>query len=264
MHLGNALCSKKLFKRELIDRYKDAKDVYFVDMGDCLDLIVAQTGDRRFKASMMDPRYVGVDNPIDLMIDDYIELVRPISDRLLCIVDSNHHLSITERTGTDPTKRICYNLWPGQAEERMLGYSGFLVLKFNYEGQPVKSARTRTFVFSLCHGFGTGGKTEGGFLTTLGHDMSFYDCDVAVYAHNHRLAGHDRVMIGVDGQYKKIISKKRVLLNTGTFLKSFTDDTSTSYAEKARFKPNELGYMELSIRFHRNGEEIYWTKRAFL
>jgi hypothetical protein len=245
----------------VIDRYKSDKNTFFVDMGDGMDMIVAQTSDRRFKASQIDQRYVGVDNPIDLMIEDYAKLLEPIKDRILCMVDSNHHLSILDRTGTDPTRRLAYTLWPDEAEKKLLGYSGFLVLRFGYNGP---KGRVRSLTFSLCHGIGSGGKTEGGFITTLGNDAVNYIADVHVFAHNHRLAGWDRVKIGPDRAAKKIISKKEIRLNTGTYLKSLSDDTTTSYAEKMRFKPGELGHMELNIKFKDAGEEIYWVKRSVL
>lgn len=262
VHLGHRLSSLSNFKKEVIERYRKEENVWFIDMGDGMDLIVSQTSDKRFKASQIDTRYVGIDSPIDLMIEDYAKLLEPIKDRLLCIVDSNHHLSIMERTGTDPTRRLAYTLWPDDAENRYMGYSGFLVLKFHYKGD--RSSRLRKLILSLCHGLGSGGKTEGGFQTQLGHDASFYTADVHAYGHNHRLAGWDRVKIGVDRDAKRIISTKEIRLNTGTYLKSLSDDASTSYAEKLRFKPNELGHMELNIRFHRNGEEIYWVKRSVL
>ena len=66
------------------------------------------------------------------------------------------------------------------------------------------------------------------------------------------------------GVGKKIISKKEVVLNTGTFLKSFSDTTDTSYAERARYIQGELGYMELNVKMHKNGMELYHAKRTFL
>ena len=101
-------------------------------------------------------------------------------------------------------------------------------------------------------------------MTTLGNDAVNYIADCHVFAHNHRLAGWDRIKIGVNSKATKIISCKEIRLNTGTYLKSFSDDTSTSFAERSRFKPGELGHIELNFRFNTNNEEVYWVKRAFL
>lgn len=266
LHLGNKLSSLKHFKENLIDRYKDDKDAWFIDLGDCCDMIVAQTGDRRWQADMVDPRYLGVPNPVDRMIDDYCELVDPIKDRIICLADSNHHLEIERRTGTSPTRRIAWNLWGKESENRMIGYAGFLVTRFSHAPDPkgTRGGNTRSLVWSLCHGIGTGGKTEGGFKTTLGNDAINYDCDVACYAHNHQLDGWDRIVLGVDQYANKVISKKKVRINSGSYLKGFSDDCSTSYVEKARMKPNALGHMEFSVKLTRNGMETYYVKRMLL
>lgn len=130
VHLGNKLSAVKHFKSNLIERYRNDPDAWFIDLGDCCDMVVAQGGDRRYQADMIDPSYVGLPNPVDRMIDDYCELVWPIKDRIICLADSNHHLSIEQRTGTSPTRRIAYNLWGKEADNRMLGYAGFLVTRF--------------------------------------------------------------------------------------------------------------------------------------
>ena len=256
----------KHFKSNLVERYKDDKDAWFIDLGDCCDMIVAQTGDRRFQPDMIDPSYLGLPNPIDRMIDDYCELVWPIKDRIICLTDSNHHLEIERRTGTSPTRRISWNLWGKESEDRMLGYAGFLVTRFAFDGRNKEDnhSRVKTLVWSLCHGIGTGGKTEGGFKTTIGNDAINYDCDVACYAHNHQLDGWDRIVLGVDHYANKVVSRKKTRINSGSYLKGFSDDCSTSYVEKARMKPNALGHMEFNVRMTRNGLETYYVKRMIL
>lgn len=258
------MSSTRLFQQELINRHKDDPDAYFLDLGDGMDLIVGQTGDKRWKASMVDPQYIGQDNPIDRTIEGYAEMLEPIKDRIIAMLDGNHSLSVLERYGTNPTRRVAYKLWGlKEAEKRILGYSGFLVTRFNwYKG---KSSRVRTLTWNLTHGISNGtGKTLGGYITSMGTDSTHYIADVHAFGHNHRLAGVDRVKIGVDARGKKIISKKEIILNTGTFLKSFSDTTDTSYAERARYIPGELGYMELHVSMHKNGMDIYHTKRTFL
>jgi hypothetical protein len=265
VHLGHTLSSVGRFRERVVDEYAKDRNTYFVDMGDCIDGIISQTRDPRFKASQIDPKYVAKDNPIDLMIADYAKLVDPIKDRYLALLDSNHHLSISERTGSDLTRRIAEKLWPegthpGMVDRVLLGYSGFLVLNFVHENE--KNKRRRSLVLSLCHGIGTGGKTEGGFITQLGHDASHYIADIHAYGHNHRLAGWDTVKIGVNKTATKILSVKEIRLCTGTYLKGFSDDTTTSYSEKARYKPNELGHMEIVVRFRYGREDIFWIKRG--
>jgi len=262
VHLGNKLCAKGKFEREVIAEYIDKDDTYLVDMGDGMDMIIAQIGDKRFNPEMIEEKYLKPNNPVDVMIKDYSELLHPIRKKLLCMLDGNHHMTITERTGTNPTLRVAQALWPEDWEQRVMGYSGFLVLKFYYGKD--RNARVKQYVISLCHGIGAGGKTEGGFITSLGNDALNYVADCHVYAHNHRLQGWDRIKIGINSRGTAIKSFKEIRLNSGTYLKAFSDDHHTSYSEKARYKPNELGHMELRIRFNAQGEDIYFVKKSFL
>lgn len=250
----------------MIDKWREPADkipTFFIDMGDGCDMIVSQGGDRRFKPSMVDPRYLNIDCPVDVMIADYVEMLKPISGRLLAMCDSNHHLTITDRTGTNPTRRIGFTLWDAkEAERRLLGYAGFLVTTFSHNGN--KGSKVRQIVWNLCHGISAGGKTEGGAKTTIGNDASYYLADVHCYAHNHQLDGWDRIQIGVDRFGEKIKSRKIVRLNTGSFLKGMSDNADTSYAERARYKPNSIGYMEVLIHLTDNGENILYTKHMIL
>jgi hypothetical protein len=266
LHLGAKLSAVKLFKRNLIDRYKGDKDAWFIDLGDACDMIVSQGGDKRHQPDMLDESYATCKDPIDRMIRDYCELVDPIKDRIICMTDSNHHLTIEQRTGTSPTRRIAEKLWDKEADKRVMGYAGFLVTRFSMAGNngTGRDNHTRSLVWSLCHGIGTGGKTEGGFKTTIGNDAINYDCDVACYGHNHQLDGWDRIVLGVDQYANKVISKKKVRINSGSYLKGFSDDCSTSYVEKKRMKPNALGHMEFNVRINRAGLETYYVKRMVL
>lgn len=262
LHLGNRLASIHHFKENLIERYKGDKDAYFIDLGDCCDMIVAQTGDRRFQADMMDPAYVGTSCPVDRMIDDYCELVHPIADRMLVLTDSNHHLEIEHRTGTSPTRRIAYNLWGKDADKRLLGYAGFLVTHFSYEnGKGKDNSRVRSLTWALSHGAGSGGRTDGGILTSLGKIADDLDADVAAFGHSHQLHAWDRVILGVDRLALRVVSKKRVRINSGSYLKGYSDDTSTSYVEKKMLKPNCLGHIEFHVRLTRDATETWTVKR---
>ena len=263
LHLGNRLCSVHHFKENLIERYKGQPNVYFIDLGDECDMIVSQTGDRRFQASMIDPAYLGVDCPIDHMIDDYCRLVEPIKDQIICMTDSNHHLEIEHRTGTSPTRRIAYNLWGKDAENRLLGYAGFLVTRFAYEDDPSgrRNSRTRSLTWALNHGVGGGGRTDGGILTSLGKVADDLDADVFASGHSHQLHAWDRVVLGVDRLALRVVSRKRVRINSGSYLKGYSDDSSTSYVEKKMLKPNCLGHVEFHVALTRDAMETYYVKR---
>ena len=263
VHLGHRLASINNFKREVIDRYKDDKDTYFFDLSDCCDMIVAQTGDKRFKPSMIEPRYLVVDNPVDLQIEDYCDLLAPIADRVLGICSSNHHDKILSLTGTDPTRRICYTLWKGtEAERRFLGWENFVGIRFSYANS---GHRTRTLSWYLSHGATTGGRTEGGHITSLGNiAMNYGECDIYAFGHNHQLETWDRIQLIPCYKTEREKSKRLIRLNTGTYQRSRSRDQSVSYPEGKSMKPNSIGHIEAEVTFKDSGMEIVTTKRMIL
>lgn len=230
IHIGHRLCSVSNFKTEIIDKYRNEKNTFFFDMGDSCDMIVAQTRDPRFKASMVDPRYLGVDNPVDLQVEDYCDLVAPIADRLLGICGSNHMEELLKRTGTNPHRAACYKLWQGkEAEKRYLSWENFYALKFRYDD---KMSRVRTVSLYLSHGITTGGRTEGGHITSIGNvAANYHGCDIYAFGHNHQLEVWDRVVLRPNYKSKMVEARKLVRLNTGTWLKSRSDTADISYPE---------------------------------
>ena len=265
VHIGNRLSSIGNFKKSVIDKYKDDKDCYFFDMSDGCDMILSQTNDRRFKASMVDQRYLNVDDPVDLQIQDYCDLLAPIAPRLLGVLSCNHHEEILKRSGTDPTKRICYTLWKGkEAESRLLSWENFYAIRFVY-AESHEHSRTVTLPMYLNHGITTGTRTEGGHITSIGNvAMNYSGCDIYAFGHNHQLENWDRIILTPCFRSKKPVSRKLIRLNTGTYLKSRSDDHTVSYPEARSFKPNSIGHMEVNVLIDRHGLNIVPIKRMIL
>src|SRR4030042_5234887 len=225
LHLGHRLCSVSNFKKEIIDKYKDDKDTFFFDVSDECDMILAQTNDPRFKASMIDPRYLTVDGPVDVQIQDVCDLYAPIAGRLLGICACNHHDAILKRTATDPGRRICYTLWQGkEAEKRNLAWENFISIRFTYD---VYKSRSRKVSWYLSHGITTGTRTEGGHITSIGNvAMNYGDTDIFCFGHNHQLDTWDRLLLVPNYRSKKVEAKKLIRINSRTFLKGRRDDQS--------------------------------------
>lgn len=261
IHLGNALCAKKHFKNS-VNRYADDPNAYFLFVGDLFDGILPQTHDKRFKQSMLDPDYVS-DRPINDCVKDAVKILAPIKDRILCMCDGNHELSVMDRCGIDMTGMVLDGL--GLSQDVRLGYAGFVILTFPYAAAGSDPGHTKSLTLYVCHGVGGAGKTEGGFMTTIGNNAKCYQADIQIYGHNHRLGGWDNIVISADRRTKKIKSLREIRLNSGTFLRGFADGADTSYSEKAQYRPAELGYMKMYLEFSpRNGMDINYSKKVFL
>ncbi|MFA6063987.1 MAG: hypothetical protein WC736_15470 [Gallionella sp.] len=250
----------------MIDQYKDDPDTYFMDMGDTCDLILAQTNDPRFKASMIDRAYVGIDNPVDELIKDACDLLAPIASRIVSMMDSNHHLELMKRTGTNVTRRIAEKLWGDKIANtpligRLHSYAGFLDLRFNYGGK--SGGHVRTIPWYLSHGVTTGGRTLGGSKTSVANVARGREADVFCFAHNHQLWADDELKLGMAAN-GGITSLKKILMNTGCYKKSRSDDQDTSWEEQKEFAPNAMGHIEVYAHHERTRMDLYTIKRMIL
>jgi hypothetical protein len=251
----------------MIDRHKDDHDCYFIDVSDCLDLIIPQGGaeKKRWNAAFIEKRYATSNRPVDDAIIDYAKLIGPIKDRLIAMLDGNHHQTILNRCGTDPTARICEELWGKESKESVLrrhSYAGYLRLHFDDIGRGRRD--THTIPIYMCHGIGGSTKTEGGSQTTIGNNAKYHRAAIHVYGHNHQLRTWD-VTYTAPGRYgPKIKSAREIRVNTGTFQKQYLDGPFTSYGERQQFKPSEIGYPVLEFQPSRKGVEITYWKKVYL
>lgn len=269
LHLGHKLSSVSNFQKEVIDQYKDDPDTYFLDLGDGCDMILAQTNDPRFKASMVDSSYVGIDNPVDQLVKDYCDLLSPIKDRVISMVDSNHHLELMKRTGTNVTRRIAERLWGSKVANdgigaRLHSYAGFVVMRFRWRDKSHDTrSRTRTVVWYISHGVTTGGRTLGGPKTSISNVARGRRADIYCFAHNHQLWSDDNLYLTPNGGLN-IVSEKEIFMNTGCYKKSRSDNQDTSWEEQKEFAPNAMGHIEVNIHHERQSMDLFTIKRMIL
>lgn len=260
VHIGNALASTKHLKA-VIDRYSHDPSVWFASVGDLFDGIIV--GDKRFKQSMTKHK---TDAPLDEAVDEAVAILRPVADRILWMNDGNHELSVLDRYGIDLTGRVLWGLFGGRKdgaatiEGIRLGYAGFVRLIFEREHS---STRQMLTIYS-CHGVGGASRTEGGALTSIGNVAKSYRADLSLWGHNHKLEDWDNIVIEPDARGREIISRREIRVNTGTFLRGYSDGATTSYSEKAQYKPNQLGYYTVSIGLGKQTLDIDCTKRVIL
>ena len=115
-----------------------------------------------------------------------------------------------------------------------MGYSWLLQIRFSENG-----SRTRAIVIRGHHGWGGGSRTEGADITKFAHDVKFWQADLFLYGHVHKLKINDIEegrMVG-DSSWKTFI--KRMVVS-GTYQKTYSAGTSTTYAEKRGYPPTTL------------------------
>ena len=199
-------------------------------MGDYLDCITAK-----------DPRYSP--ESIDGVVDDAIETMRktlePIKDKIICLLTGNHEHKLFEQGFGDPVKRLCRELNVPYA-----GFSCFIKIRV------VPKTHQRSLIIYAHHGWSTGRKT-GSVINNVEGLAQYWDADIYIVGHSHKLWGTRETKISWGGARKVIFG------NTGSFLETCSMNT-TGYGEKAGFPPCKLGV--LKIKYYPLTEDIHLSE----
>jgi len=191
-----------------------------VGMGDMLDCIIPK--DKRY-----DPEDNKSYRTIDDMRDEITELLRPIKDKVLCLLMGNHEHHMQSDGYGDPIKRICKDLSIPYG-----GYSCYLKLT----AKP--KTHQRPLLMWLHHGWFAGRK-RGSKVNNLEDNLAYYDADVYLAGHSHDLwaTRKSRIYWGC--------SRDVIFGNTGSFLETASTGT-ISYAERANYPPQKLGVLKIT------------------
>ncbi len=229
-HVGSRHCDEKAAKQFI----NEDSDCYFVGLGDLMDMVVPQDSKRYRKSSDATEG----DGVIDEQIDKLYSWLEPHKSRILGLGTGNHCDEITKRHGTNPMARLCKML-----NVPFLGYSWLLRLRC---GIGERFERVRTVVIRGHHGWGGGSRTQGADLTKYARDISYWDADVFCYGHVHKKQSDRISRLGMAGE--KLISKPKLLVVCGTFLKTFGPNEDPTYSEVKGYPPTEIGGVTINIR----------------
>jgi hypothetical protein len=206
-------------------------ETYFIGNGDLIDAVIASDLKRYRKSS---DGTTG-DDIVDQQIMTVVDILIPHKERIIGLGCGNHEDEITKRCGTNPMARICDALGV-----KFLGYDWLLKIVMSEN-----NARGRSVVFRGHHGWGGGCRSEGGEITKYSRDMAYWDADVFIYGHGHKLDTHRFPRLGISGN--KLISKPKIMCLCGSFLKTFSSGVDPSYSEKKGFPPLEMGGLTIKI-----------------
>jgi predicted phosphodiesterase len=228
VHLGNKFCDLKAFKAYIED-FDDK--TYFIGIGDLIDAVIASDAKRYRKSSDATEG----DDILGQQIQDLTALLKPIADRIIVLGDGNHEQTIVSRCSLNPVKMICDSLNIPYG-----GYTYFLTLRFREN-----DGRGRTVTIKASHGWGGGSRTEGADMTKFCRDAGRYDSDVFLYGHTHKLQYYSIPVIGSDG--KKLVARNRLVAICGTWLKTLSSGTDSTYSERSGYAPCHIGSPTINI-----------------
>lgn len=228
VHMGSALFDKGAFMKYLEDV---DEHTYLLFGGDVMDSII-----------VTDPRYrkSGDATDTDAVIDDQVEeackILTPFKDRILFIGDGNHEVEVAKRHGTNPGKRLAKALGVPH-----LGESWFLKLNFSNNG-----GAGRSIIIYGHHGYGGGGRTEGGSLTKYSKVIAYNFADIYLFGHDH-----DKVFKEIPRMYwgkTKIQARNVIVALCGSFKRNMTQDDVTTWEESKGFFPKCIGGFTIGIK----------------
>jgi hypothetical protein len=236
-HDGSRYFARNHFKRFLVQNM-DHPNAYLLGVGDQIDAIVPADM-KRFQISTIEEQFLTGDDPdsiVDAQAKDFCDLIDPYRERLLGLVQGNHEEALAKRYGTSIHQYICNTLGCEN-----LGHSFMMLL-----AMVNSNARTRSVTIFGHHGFGGGGRTEGGSITKYSRFTQYYDADIYVTAHDHDCWTKKIARIGIN-RTGKVQHRDQVICNTGAFMKTLSDGRVPSWAETRGFPPRSLGGVVLDI-----------------
>ena len=239
IHYGAAACEKTRLISTL-KRYGRKANTLLIFPGDMVDFIVAKDH-KRFWPSFIDPDMLAgnvaqedwIDQEVNWFCSQVETYVNP--DILLGIGRGNHEDSILKYHSTDPAKRIAQRL-----NTDSLGYTWFYHLNFKRAGTGYQK-----LVLYGNHGFGGGTRTEGGSMTRYCRHAERIHADICLYGHDHD--AWVKPIVEVDSSGGKVREVIKLVVDCGTFLKTFSDSDVPTYSEQAGYPPRNLGCPVIEI-----------------
>lgn len=156
--------------RKDIDYVNSHENAYCVLAGDLLDCAL--------KSSLGDA-YVNL-SPME-ELTAMMDLLQPISHKILCAVGGNHEARHYRTNGVDMTRLLMRQLG---IEDRYSPDTAVLFLRFGKGSAGTHHSRPILYTIYLTHGSG-GGRKEGGKIQRLADYAQIVDSDIYVCGHTH-------------------------------------------------------------------------------
>jgi len=238
VHDGSRYFARNHFKRFLADSMNHP-NAYCLSVGDNVDALVPADA-KRFQISTVDEKFLVSEAPdeiLDAQAQDFVSLLKPYEGRILGLGLGNHEQAIAKRYGFSIHRQICRDLGADD-----LGYSFLLLLKLT---DPA-NRRTRSLTVYGIHGFGGGGRTEGGSVTKYSRLVQYYSADIFLSGHDHSPFSKKVARIGINSK-GKIQHRDLILANTGSFMKTLSEGSCPSWAETMGLPPRNLGGLVVDV-----------------
>ena len=199
-HIGDPLCDL-VSVAEKLDEIRESPNAYCSRGGDLCDMALRDSiGDvHGAKLSPMG------------QVERVVSLIKPVQEKVLCMVRGNHENRVYKSTGIDPLAFAASELGLG---ERYSDTSALLFVQF---GHDTKHGGRMQYTMYVTHGAGSGRK-EGGKLQRLADLQNIIDCDIYCHNHTHLPAIFPTCSYRIDYTHRKPVLVEHLFVNGGASL----------------------------------------------
>ena len=228
--------------RESIKWAMDQGNVYFIGMGDYIDVLSPSNRAAFQSAKLYDSARELMADAARGLTDRFLDLVDGTAGRWLGILEGHHYFEFDDGTTSDTV--IAQRL-----TTTFLGTCAFVRMSF------VRKNRTSMKCTIWAHHGAGNGLTPHSPLTRLYHVMHMFDADIYLMGHQTKrpVVKVPRLYMAEKPPYR-IIARNKVLAGTGGYMEGYNEGSRVSgraqgsYVEKALLAPSSLGSVLLKIR----------------
>jgi len=247
VHIGSKACDEDALK-EVIGHIKAMPNARWIGMGDYCDFINQR--DPRHDSSVL-ADWVSMSDLSDLagaQKQYFLDLVRPIADKCVGLLQGNHEASIIKHTERDIYSEIVTEVKTagGHDPEKQLGlgYYGWVLLKFR-DHKRKSQDWSWTCRLNCHHGF-TGGRLAGAkALNAQRWAWTHPSANVVLMGHSHNTSVQVEQVEHVT-PHGKVHTHNITVAYCGSYLRSTTPD-ATTYSERMGMLPMPVSRIVVHI-----------------
>jgi len=215
LHLQSLFVDERLFQ-DTIDCISKEEDSLAILNGDLLDVALFDSIADAYSVKMN----------VQASIEKLINLLQPISSKILLVVSGNHEDRIRRRVGVDLLQLISNSF-----NVPYSSVSGLVDIVIPASDHP---SRSYSYVFYITHGMG-GGRRPGSVLNNLELSQLIVEgCDMYVWGHSHKFIIYQAMTRQYNNYTKRVLWKEVTYVSLPSFL------AYPKYAEKAQFRPQVI------------------------
>lgn len=239
LHLGPKACWEKKLREDVKTIAKDKYGIVY-GMGDYFDCITRN--DKRFDSRDISDWVQAdeIDEVVDLQIERGIEILSPIADKFMLLIEGNHESKMRRINGTNPTRRLAKAL--SKVCGRNIPYCG----KAAFVRQRFSRGGAVTQIISCLHHGWFAGRKKGGKINNMDDALNRFRCDLFICAHAHDRLVTPGTQIGIGQKENKIKEHRRFAVMTGSYLKTYPDGAG-GYGEDFGYPPTDIGYVPITV-----------------